>query len=40
MDLLFSMQKKITYFPIVGYWIDIGKPDDYKKAQEYVKYLE
>jgi dTDP-glucose pyrophosphorylase len=40
MELLFSMQKKITYFPIVGYWIDIGKPDDYKKAQEYVKYLE
>ncbi|WP_018344815.1 nucleotidyltransferase family protein [Cytophaga aurantiaca] len=39
MDLLISKNKKITYFPIVGYWIDIGKPDDYKKAQEYVKYL-
>jgi dTDP-glucose pyrophosphorylase len=39
MDLLISQNKKITYFPIVGYWIDIGKPDDYKKAQEYVKYL-
>ncbi|HWZ22356.1 MAG TPA: sugar phosphate nucleotidyltransferase, partial [Cytophagaceae bacterium] len=40
MDLLISKNKKIVYFPIVGYWIDIGNPDDYKKAQEYVKYLE
>jgi dTDP-glucose pyrophosphorylase len=39
MDLLISKNKKIVYFPIVGYWIDIGNPDDYKKAQEYVKYL-
>jgi dTDP-glucose pyrophosphorylase len=40
MDLLISKSKKIVYFPIVGYWIDIGKLEDYKKAQEYVKYLE
>lgn len=39
MDVLLSKNKKISYFPIVGYWIDIGKPDDYKKAQEYIKYL-
>lgn len=40
MDALISEGKKITYFPIVGYWIDIGKPDDYKKAQEYIKYVD
>jgi dTDP-glucose pyrophosphorylase len=39
MDQLIERSFKITYFPIVGYWIDIGKPDDYKKAQEYIKYL-
>jgi dTDP-glucose pyrophosphorylase len=39
MEKLISENKKISYFPIVGYWIDIGKPDDYKKAQEYIKYL-
>ena len=39
MEKLISENKKISFFPIVGYWIDIGKPDDYKKAQEYVKYL-
>lgn len=39
MEKIISGNKKISYFPIVGYWIDIGKPDDYKKAQEYIKYL-
>jgi dTDP-glucose pyrophosphorylase len=39
MEKLISSGMKISYFPIVGYWIDIGKPDDYKKAQEYIKYL-
>lgn len=30
---------KILKFPILGYWIDIGRIEDYRKAQEYVKYL-
>lgn len=38
MQKLIDQNRKLAYFPIVGYWIDIGKPDDYKKAQEYVKY--
>lgn len=38
MQKLIDEKKKLTYFPIVGYWIDIGKHEDYKKAQEYVKY--
>ena len=36
---MLAQGKKITYFPIIGYWIDIGKPEDYKKAQEFVSYL-
>ncbi len=36
---LIDQDRKIAYFPIVGYWIDIGKPEDYKKAQEYIKYV-
>ncbi|MBC7450284.1 MAG: nucleotidyltransferase family protein [Cytophagales bacterium] len=40
MEALISGGKKISYFPIVGYWINIGKPDDYKKAQEYIKYID
>ncbi len=31
---------KLVYDPILGYWIDIGKPVDYKQAQEFVKHLQ
>jgi len=36
-NLLVMQNKKITYFPITGYWIDIGKPEDYLKVQEFAK---
>jgi dTDP-glucose pyrophosphorylase len=31
--------KKIIKYPIIGYWVDIGKHEDYKKAQEFAKHL-
>ena len=31
--------KKIIKYPIIGYWVDIGKLEDYDKAQEFVKHL-
>ncbi len=40
MQQLIDSGRRLTYFPIVGYWIDIGKPEDYKKAQEFVKYIK
>ena len=30
---------KLVYNPILGFWIDIGKPIDYKQAQEFVKHF-
>ena len=39
MEMLISKNKKVVRFPITGYWIDIGKHEDYKKAQELVKHL-
>lgn len=30
---------KVIRFPLTGYWIDIGKHEDYKKAQELAKHL-
>lgn len=30
---------QVVRFPITGYWIDIGKHEDYKKAKELVKHL-
>jgi dTDP-glucose pyrophosphorylase len=39
MDKLLSLDKNITYYPILSYWLDIGKPEDYKKAQEDIKHI-
>ena len=32
--------KKVSSFPVMEYWIDIGKMDDYQKAQEDVQFLD
>ncbi|MBN3518670.1 nucleotidyltransferase family protein [Algoriphagus lutimaris] len=34
MESLISQGKKVVAYPLVGYWLDIGKHDDYKKAQQ------
>lgn len=33
MDLLIELNKKVITFAFHGYWLDIGKPMDYEKAQ-------
>jgi Nucleoside-diphosphate-sugar pyrophosphorylase involved in lipopolysaccharide biosynthesis/translation initiation factor 2B, gamma/epsilon subunits (eIF-2Bgamma/eIF-2Bepsilon) len=38
-EALVSNGHKVIRFPLTGYWIDIGKHEDYKKAQELVKHL-
>lgn len=38
-EMLIRNKKKVVRFPITGYWIDIGKHEDYKRAQELVKHL-
>lgn len=39
MDSLIKYDKKLVSFPIHGYWLDIGKHEDYLKAQEDIKFL-
>lgn len=39
MEMLIHEKMKVVRFPITGYWIDIGKHEDYKKAQELAKHL-
>jgi len=34
MQILISKGKKVVSYPLSGYWLDIGKPEDFKKAQE------
>lgn len=38
-ELLINKQMKVIRYPLVGYWIDIGKHEDYKKAQELAKHM-
>ncbi|ASV30191.1 nucleotidyltransferase family protein [Maribacter cobaltidurans] len=42
-DLMEKLVKNdgiLVYNPIIGYWIDIGKPLDYEHAQNFVKHIE
>lgn len=39
MESLIAEGKKLMSFPILGYWLDIGKHDDFIKAQEDIKSL-
>lgn len=33
MEKLIAEKKKVISYPLLGYWLDIGKHDDYEKAQ-------
>lgn len=39
MEMLISKNYKVIRFPLTGYWIDIGNPEDFRKAQDLVKHL-
>lgn len=40
MEKVLEMDKTIVAFPINGYWLDIGKHEDFAKAQEDIKHLK
>jgi dTDP-glucose pyrophosphorylase len=35
---LIAAEKKVAYYPILGFWLDIGNHDDFRKANEYIKH--
>lgn len=37
---LVKKRKKVISYPILGYWLDIGKYEDYEKAQEDIKHIK
>jgi dTDP-glucose pyrophosphorylase len=39
-EALIAGKQKVIYYPILGYWLDIGKMDDFHKAQEDIKYIK
>lgn len=38
-EVLLENGKKITNYSILDYWLDIGKPEDFQKAQKDIKHL-
>ncbi|MFV0226382.1 nucleotidyltransferase family protein [Empedobacter falsenii] len=40
MDKILEMNLNLVTYPINGYWLDIGKHDDFKKAQEDIKHIK
>jgi len=40
MDSLIKDELKLTTYPMYCYWLDIGSPEDFKKAQEDVKHIK
>lgn len=40
MEKIVNENRKLIYNPILGYWIDIGKPVDYKYAKNFIKHIE
>jgi NDP-sugar pyrophosphorylase family protein len=39
MEEVIAKKKKLSSYPILGYWLDIGRIDDFYKAQEDVKHI-
>ncbi|MES2590606.1 MAG: sugar phosphate nucleotidyltransferase [Bacteroidota bacterium] len=39
MEAVIATKKKLTSYPILGYWLDIGRIEDFYKAQEDVKHI-
>jgi NDP-sugar pyrophosphorylase family protein len=39
-EKVIQLKKTVYAFPIMGYWMDIGKMEDYQRAQEDIKYLK
>lgn len=40
MEKVIEMNNKMITYPINGYWLDIGRHEDFKKAQEDIKHIK
>jgi dTDP-glucose pyrophosphorylase len=40
MEELIAEGLKVGYYPLLGYWLDVGKHEDYRKAQEDIKHVQ
>ena len=40
MEKLIKENKKVVSYPLLGYWLDIGKHEDFEKAQDDIKQIK
>jgi NDP-sugar pyrophosphorylase family protein len=40
MEKLIEEKKKVVSYPLLGYWLDIGKHEDFEKAQQDIKLVK
>ena len=40
MEALYANDKRVVHYPILDYWLDIGKPHDYEKAQKDINHIK
>ena len=40
MEKVIAENKTLLHYPIIGYWLDIGNPNDFKKAKEDVAHIK
>lgn len=40
MDNLLARDEKLIQYPIHGFWMDIGRPEDFEKAQKEIKHIK
>lgn len=40
MEQVIKLGKKLIHYPIPSYWLDIGKPDDFEKAQKDIAHIK
>jgi NDP-sugar pyrophosphorylase family protein len=40
MEKLIEEKLKVISYPLVGYWLDIGKHEDFQKAQEDIRQVK
>ena len=40
MEILIEKGYHVFSYPLVGYWLDIGKHEDFNRAQEDVKHIQ
>ena len=39
-DVLIQNNKKVISYPMFDYWLDIGKPEDFEKAQKDINHIK